>query len=215
MTVVTLDTRWRSISRNGGSGGYNRNTVAFEDGELWLIQGGLGQVVESFDGVDCKGCGETTVPDADPRGTILVHPTGLPTAVFLLEREKGAEIHLVPDSDGRASKDAHGEGERITLGAYPLLDALTEDRAKGKISVSAFDLLQETGHEEQEAFRSGVVAGAIGIPPVDEDFPDPSKRAREFFTAAVCVEEGQDVHADDWVKTQSPVIKVCLAKRVE
>ena len=95
------------------------------------------------------------------------------------------------------------------------MDALTEDRAKGQIGGSAFDLFQKTGHEEQEAFWSGVVAGAIGVPPVDQDLPDPSKSAGEFFATAVGVEEGEDVDADDRVKALSLMIKVGLAKRVE
>lgn len=157
-------------------------------------------MIESLDGIDRKGCGEASIPDTDPRRTILVHPTSFPSAIFLLKREERAKVHLVPDSDGRASKDAHCESQCIALGAYPLLDALTEDGAKGKIGVSAFDLLQKTGHEEQEALWGGVVAGAIGVPPVDQDLSNPSKSTRELFATAVGVEEGEDVHADDRVE---------------
>jgi hypothetical protein len=75
-------------------------------------------------------------------------------------------------------------------------------------------LFEETSHEEQEAFRSGVVAGAIGISPVDEDFSNPSKSSGEFVAAPVGVEEGENVNADNWVKAQSPLIKVRLAEGV-
>jgi len=118
----------------------------------------------------------------------------------LLECEKGSEVHFVPNSDGRASKDAHSEGQRIAFGSYPLLDALTEDGAQGKIGFSPFDLFEETSHEEEEAFRSSVVAGTVGVPPVDQDFSDPSESAREFVATSVGVEEGQDVHADDRIE---------------
>jgi len=99
MAAVALSTRLGTISRNGRSGGYDGNPVAFEDGELRLIQRGLGQVLESLDCVDCKSCGQTAVADVDPGGTVLVHPTSFPTTVFLLEREKGAKVQFVPDPD--------------------------------------------------------------------------------------------------------------------
>lgn len=130
----------------------------------------------------------------------------------MLEREEGAEVHFVSDPNRRAGKDAHGEGQGITFGSYPLLNALAEDRAEEEIGVSAFDLFEETSHEEQEAFRSGVITSAIGIAPVDQDFSDPSEGAGEFLAAAVGVEEGEDVHTDNWIKPQPSVIKICLVK---
>jgi hypothetical protein len=133
-------------------------------------------VIESLDGIDRKSRGQTAIADFDPGGTIFVHPTGFPTAVFLLESERRVRRSIssrIPT--GRASKDTHGESQSITFGSYPFLNALAEDRAKGKIGFCAFYLLEETSHEEQEAFRSGVVTGAVGIPPVYQDFSDPSE----------------------------------------
>lgn len=215
MTIVTLDTRLRTIASNGRSRGYDRDPIAFEHGELRLIQRGLGQVIEGLDGVDRESSGQAAVPDVDPRGTVFVHPTNFPAAIFLLEREEGAEVHFVSDSDGRTGEDAHGESQSIALGSYPLLNALAEERAKGQVGIRAFDLFEETGHEEQETFRSGVIASAIGVPPVDQDFSDPSESTGEFLATAISVEQGQDVHTDNWIKTQPPVIKICLAKRVK
>jgi hypothetical protein len=171
-------------------------------------------VIEGFYGIDRKGCSQTAVPDTDPGAAIFVHPTGFPAAVFLLECEEGSKVHFIPNSNGRASEDAHSEGQGITFGSNSFLNALAEDRAKGKISFSALDLLEETSHEEEEALRSGVVTGAVGISPVDKDFSNPSESSGEFIATAVSVEEGEDVHADDRVKTQSLVIKICLVKRV-
>ena len=158
-------------------------------------------MIESLDGVDCESRGQTPVADVDPRVTIFVHPAGLPTAIFLLEGEKGTEVHFIPDSDRRASENPHGQSQSIPFASPPLLDTLPEDRPQENICVGVFRLLEETGHEEQEAFRSRVVARAIGIPPVDQDFSDPSESLGELVAATVDVEERQDVHADDWVKT--------------
>ena len=65
MTLVTLNTRLGSIPGDRRGRRYNRNPVAFEDRELRLIQGSLGQVIESLDRVDRKGCGQAAVPDVD------------------------------------------------------------------------------------------------------------------------------------------------------
>jgi hypothetical protein len=115
MAVDALSTRSRTVPHNRRSGGYDRNPIAFEDGDLRLIQGGLGQVIESLDGVDRKSRGQPAIPDIDPGRTVFVHPTSFPTAVFLLEREEGTEIHFVPDSNGRASEDTHGESQGIAF----------------------------------------------------------------------------------------------------
>lgn len=171
-------------------------------------------MIEGLDGIDCEGCGQTAVSDVDPGRTVFVHPASFPTAVFLLESEKGSKVHFVPDSNGCASKDTHGEGKSITFRSYPFLDALAEDRAEGKIGFSTLDLFEETSHEKQEAFWSGIVAGAIGIPPIDEDFSDPCESSGEFIAAPIGVEEGEDIYTDNWVEAQSPLIKICLGKRV-
>ena len=215
MTVVTLNTRLRAIPGNGGSGGYDRDPIAFDDGELRLIHGGLGQVVEGLDGIDRKGRGQTAVPNVDPGGTVFVHPTDFPATVFLLEREEGAKVHFVSDSDGCAGEDAHGEGQSIALGPYPLLKTFAEDGTKGEIGISAFDLFEEASHEEQEAFRGSVITGTISVPPVDQDFSDPSESAGEFLSTAVSVEEGEDIHANNWIKSQPLVIKIGLAETSE
>ena len=102
MLVMALSTRWGAIYHNGRIWRYDGDTVAFEDGELWLIHGGLGQMIEGLDGIDRKGRGQTAVADVDPRGTVFVHPTSFPTTIFLLESEKGSKVHLVPDPNGRA-----------------------------------------------------------------------------------------------------------------
>lgn len=93
------------------------------------------------------------------------------------------------------------------------MNALAEDRAKGKIGFSAFDLFEETSHEEQEAFWGSVVTGAVCVPSVYQDFLDPREGSREFIAATVGVEEGENVHTDDRVETQPLVIKICLGKR--
>ena len=169
-------------------------------------------MIEGLDGIDCKGCGQTAVADVDPGRTIFVHPTSFPTTVFLLEGEKGSKVHFVPDSNRCASKDTHSEGKSIAFRSYPFLNALAEDRAKGKICFCALYLFEETSHEEQEAFRSSVITGTIGVSPVDEDFSDPSKSSGEFVAAPVGVEEGENVDTDNWVEAQSPLIKVRLAE---
>jgi hypothetical protein len=94
------------------------------------------------------------------------------------------------------------------------LNSLAEYRAKGKIGFGSLDLLEETGHEEEEAFWSGVVTGAICISPVDEDFSDPSESVWKLVATTVGEEEGEHVHTDDRIKTPPLAIKVCLAKRV-
>ena len=91
---------------------------------------------------------------------------------------------------------------------------MVKDGEKGMARFSPFDLLEETSHEEQEALWSGIVTSAIGISPVDQDVFDPSESLRELVTPSIGVEEGQDVHADDWVKTQSLVVKIGLSRRV-
>lgn len=52
VVVDTLGTRLRTISHNRVIGGYDGNPIALEDRELRLIQWGLGQVIESLNGVD-------------------------------------------------------------------------------------------------------------------------------------------------------------------
>ena len=94
------------------------------------------------------------------------------------------------------------------------MNALAEDGAKGKIGFSALDLFEETSHEEEEAFWGGVVASAIGIPSVYQDFSDPSECSGEFVTATVGVKEGQDIDADDRVETQPLLIKIRLGEGV-
>lgn len=115
MAVDPFGTRLRAISHNRIIGGYDGNPITFENRELRLIQRGLRQVIESFNGVDREGGGQTTIADVDPRGAIFVHPARFPTAIFLLEGKEGAEVHFVPDADGRASKDAHGESQGIAF----------------------------------------------------------------------------------------------------
>jgi len=99
MAMDPFSTRLRAISHNRIIGGHDGNPIAFENRELRLVQRGLGEVIESFDGVDGESGGQTTVADVDPRGAIFVHPTGSPTAIFLLEREEGAKVHFVPNAD--------------------------------------------------------------------------------------------------------------------
>ena len=94
------------------------------------------------------------------------------------------------------------------------MNSLAEYRAEGKVGFSTLDLLEETGHEEQEAFWSGVVTGTIGISPVNEDFSDPGKSVEKLIATAVSGEEGEHVHTDDGIEAQPLVIKIGLAERV-
>jgi hypothetical protein len=94
------------------------------------------------------------------------------------------------------------------------LNSLAEYGSEGQIGFSTLDLLEETGHEEQEAFWSGIVTGAIGISPVNENFSDPSKSVGKFIATAVGGEEGEHVHADDRIEAQPLAIKIGLAERV-
>jgi hypothetical protein len=148
VAVVALGTGRKATSHDERSGGWNGNSVSLEDGELRLIQRGLRQVVESFDGVDRESCGQTPVPNTYPGVTIFAYPTDLQTAVLLLESEKGSKVYFVPDSNRRASKDTHGECQSVAFRSYPLLNPFAKDGTKGKIGFSALDLLQETSHEE-------------------------------------------------------------------
>lgn len=132
----------------------------------------------------------------------------------MLEGKKGSKVHFVTNSDGGTGENAHGESESIAFRSYFFLNTLAEDGAKGKIGFSAFDLLEETSHKEEEAFWSGVVTGAVGIASVYQDFLDPSESSGEFFAATVGVEEGENIHAYDRVETEPLVIKICLGKRV-
>jgi hypothetical protein len=75
-------------------------------------------------------------------------------------------------------------------------------------------LFEETSHEEQEAFWSGVITSAIDVSPVDQYILDPSESMGEFLTAAIRVEKSQDVHAHDRIKPLSSVIKVGLVELV-
>ena len=157
---------------------------------------------------------QTAIADVDTGVTKFVHPASFPTAIFLLEIEEGEKVCFVLDADRGASEDAHGESQCIAFRSDSLLNAMVKDGEKGMTSFSPFDLLEETSHEEQEALWSGIVTSAIGISPVDQDVFDPSESLGELMTASIGVEEGQDVHADDWVKTQSLVIKIGLSRRV-
>ena len=196
----------KECSHSRKIGGYVRKSITVGHGDLWCA--------ESLDSIDRKCRGQAAIPYFDPRTTISIHPASFPTAVFLLECEEGPKVHIVTDAGRCASEDTHSKNQSISLGSNYLSNPLTKNRTKRKVGFSPFDPVEETTHEEQETFGSHIITSAIYVPPVDQDVLDPCEGIRELVTTAVGIEEGQGVHADDWIEMQSCVVKIGLAKRV-
>lgn len=57
--------------------------------------------------------------------------------------------------------------------------------------------------EEEEAFRSGIIARSFQISAMKQNFVDPFKGVTKFVPPSMCVEEIEDINAYNRVETRS------------
>lgn len=172
--------------------------------------GGLGRGLDGFDG---HGRRQSGVTDEEARRAVLVDPADFEAPVFALEREESAEVDVVLDADKVADEDAHGELEAVAFGADVVLDAFFEQGLQEGVEVGVSVRCEEAAEEVEEAFGVLVVSRPLDVGAVEKDFVDPVQGLGEFVAAAVRVEQRQNVHADDGVKSGPGVIKVGLCSR--
>ncbi len=166
--------------------------------------------MHSFDGLDRKRGRKSPIANLDPGGSIRVHPSNLPASVVALKIKKRSEINLVPHAHIVADQDPHRQRQGITLYADPLRYPLFQQRTQATVQIRVSRLLQETRKEEEEALRRCIITGPIEVSPVHEHAVHPLQRVRQIAPATVRVEQAEDVHAYNWIKTWSIMIEVGL-----
>lgn len=143
---------------------------------------------------------------------MLVRPAHRERSILVLHADKPLAVHNHPHPSGSASNHAHSELLGIALGARPLKHALAVQRTKAIKDLRRH--AEEPGQEEQEGVAAEVVERALGVCAGLEDVVDPIEGRAQLVAAAVHVEEGEGVDADDGVDARAGRVEVGLDNAV-